>query len=231
MAKDIPLIKHIEELRKRIIYSLLAIILTSAISYFYKETILLSFVRHIEKAVFLTPHEAFVSYLKLSLLCGILIASPFLIYEIWAFIWSAFKPIEKKHILTYGISSFFLFSLGCLFGYFLGLPLSIDFLLGFKSELLLPMISIGKYITFTWMLILVLGILFELPLIILFVTNLGLISTQQLSSKRRHIIVIIFIMAAILSPPDIFTQLLVALPLYILFELSILLAKLAERKK
>ena len=227
--KNIPLIKHIEELRKRIIYSIAAIILASVISYFYKEKILSFLVKHIEKAVFLTPHEAFISYLKLSLFCGILLASPFIIYEIWAFVWSSFRPAEKKYTAIYGIFSFFLFSAGASFGYFLGLPVAIDFLLGFSSDRLLPMISIGKYINFCGVLILLFGILFELPLVIFFVTNLGLITPQQLCSKRRHIIVTIFVIAAILSPPDIFTQFLIAVPLYLLFEFSILLAKIARK--
>ena len=229
--KNIPLIKHIEEFRKRIIYSTAAIILASAISYFYKEKILLFFVRYIEKAVFLTPHEAFISYLKLSLFCGVLLASPFVIYQIWAFTWSALRSIEKKHAAIYGIFSFFLFSAGAAFGYILDLPIAIDYLLGFASDQLLPMISIDRYISFCGILILLFGILFELPLIIFFITNLGIITPQQLSSKRRHIIVTIFVIAAILSPPDIFTQFLIAIPLYLLFEFSILLAGIAKKQK
>jgi len=231
VTENAPLIKHIEEFRKRIICSAAAIILASSISYLYKEKILTFFIRYIEKAVFLAPHEAFVSYLKLSLFSGVLLASPFIIYQIWAFAWFSLKPPEKKYTAIYGIFSFFLFTAGCSFGYFLGLPIAIDFFMGFANNQLLPMISIGRYINFCGILILLFGILFELPLVVFFVTDLELITPQQLSSKRRHIIVIIFILAAILSPPDIFTQLLIAIPLYLLFEFSVILAKIAKKRK
>ena len=226
-----PLIKHIEELRKRLIYSVIAVILASAASYIYKEEILLLFVRYIEKAVFLTPHEALISYLKLSLICGILVASPFLIYQLWAFVWSSFRPTEKKYTALYGAFSLILFLTGAAFGYFLGLPVAVDFLLGFASDRLLPMISIGNYITFCGILILLFALLFEEPLIIFFLADVGIIAPRQLAAKRRYIIVALFIIAAILSPPDIFTQFLIAVPLYLLFEFSILLAKFAKRAK
>jgi len=231
MAKNISLIKHIEELRKRLIYSISAIILAAAVSYLHKEEILLFFIKYIEKAVFLTPHEAFISYLKLSLICGVLAASPFIIYQIWVFVWSSLKPVEKKYAVSYGIFSLILFLAGAAFGYFLGLPVAMDFLLRFASERLLPMISIGNYINFCGIFILLFGLLFEMPLIVFFITDLGIMTPQQFSSKRRHIIVTLFIIAAILSPPDVFTQFLIAVPLYILFEFSILLAKVAKKAK
>ncbi len=231
MAQKISLLGHIEELRKRILYSLVAIAAGSIFSYFFKERILLLFVQHITRAVFLTPQEAFISYLKLSLFSGVLLSTPFIIYQLWAFIWSALKPSEKRSVVIYGTFSLLLFAAGAFFAYLLGLPLAIDFLLGFSSSRLIPMISVSNYINFCTLFILLFGLLFEVPLGIFFATDLGLITPHQLGAKRRYIIVVIFIVAAILSPPDVFTQCILAIPLYLLFEISVLLAGIAYKKK
>lgn len=207
------------------------VILAAAFSYIHREGILLIFLKHIEKAVFLAPQEAFISYLKLSFFTGLILASPVVIYEIWAFVRSAMKPVEKKYAAAYGASSLLLFLSGAAVGYFAGLPIAIDFLLGFAGEGLAPMISVERYINFCGALILAFAVLFELPLIVLFMTGAGFITPRQLSSSRRYVIVGIFVAAALLSPPDVFTQVLLAVPLWALFEISLLLAKFVKYRR
>jgi len=234
-GKTFPFAAHLEELRKRIIYCIIAVTLTSIISYLYKETILLFLIKPIGKVFFLTLTEAFISYLKISIISGVFLASPYIACQIWVFTWSAFQPIEKKYIITYGILSLVLFLGGAIFGYAVGFPVAVNFLLSFAKDYLVPVISVSMYINFCLIFILIFGLLFELPLIVIFMTNTGLVKIEQVAAKRRHVIVAIFIIAAIVTPgPDVFTQFLVAIPLYFLFEVSILLVrtlKIFTRKK
>ncbi len=226
--KTFPFLVHLEELRKRIIYCIIAIILASIIAYFYKEKILLILIKPVEKVFFLTLTEAFLVYLKISIATGVILVSPYILYQIWAFTWSAFKPIEKRYITAYGILSLFLFLGGIVFGYAVGLPTAIHFFLGFAKDYLVPVISVNKYINFCFVVILLFGALFEFPLIIAFITSAELLTIEQITAKRKYIIVGIFVIAAILTPPDVFTQLLAAIPLYLLFEISILLTKIVR---
>lgn len=229
--KTLPFLVHLEELRRRIIYCVIAVILTSTIAYFYKETLLLALIKPVEKIYFLTLTEAFLAYLKISIVAGAVAASPFIAYHVWAFTWSAFRPIEKRYIAAYGITSFFLFLGGAAFGYAVGLPTACHFLLSFSRDYLVPVISVNKYINFCLAIILIFGALFEFPLLIAFITNAGVVTIKQVEAKRKYIIVGIFVIAAVLTPPDVFTQLLAAVPLYLLFEISVLFTKILRTLK
>ena len=113
--KTFPLLVHLEELRKRIIYCIIAIAVTGALAYFYKEQLLLALIKPVEKVFFLTLTEAFLAYLKISIVTGMIVASPYIAYHVWAFTWSAFKPIEKQYMMAYGTISLFLFLGGIAF--------------------------------------------------------------------------------------------------------------------
>ncbi|MBU4376995.1 MAG: twin-arginine translocase subunit TatC [Candidatus Omnitrophica bacterium] len=226
--KTLSLVTHLEEFRRRIIYCLVAISAAGIFSYLYKEQILLLLIKPVEQVFFLTLPEALLAYLKISIVSGIILASPYIIYQIWAFTWSAFRPIEKRYIIIYGILSFLLFIAGVLFGYIVGLPAVIRFLLSFARDYLTPMISINKYINFCFIVIILSGLLFEFPLIIVFITSAGLVTIEKIAAKRKYIIVGIFAIATVLTPPDVVTQLFTAIPLYLLFEISILISRLVR---
>lgn len=224
--KRLPLARHMEEFRRRIIYCLIAISASSIFSYFYKEELLLLLIKPVEKVFFLTLTEAFLAYLKISVVSGIILVSPYLAYQIWAFTWTAFKPAEKWHIAIYGILSLVLFLAGVIFGCAIGLPAAVHFLLSFAKDYLMPIISVNKYINFCLFVIILSGFLFEFPLAIIFITNAGIVTIEQITAKRSYIIVGIFIAAALLTPPDIITQLIIAVPLYLLFEAGIFASRL-----
>ncbi|MDD5680080.1 MAG: twin-arginine translocase subunit TatC [Candidatus Omnitrophica bacterium] len=231
-GKTFPFVTHLEELRRRIIHCILAVTLTSVIAYLYKEKILLFLIDPIGKVFFLTLTEAFISYLKISVISGVLLASPYLIYQIWAFTWSAFHPAEKQYIVIYGILSLVLFLCGIIFAYAAGLSIAVNFFLGFAKDYLVPMISVNQYINFCLIFILTFGLLFEVPLIIIFMTSTGFVKIEQVAAKRKHIILAIFIIAAVVTPgPDVFTQFLVAILLYLLFEGSVLVARILKMLK
>lgn len=225
------LIQHLQELRRRFIICLGWLLAGSMVSWFYREQILSLLKRPLDSPlVFLAPQEAFVTTLKLTIFGGFLLSLPAILYQAFRFISSALTREEKRASLLYGPLSLFTFLLGALFSYLVILPIGLKFLLSFQSTSLTPMLSIDRYISFVIVLLLVFGLVFELPLASLFLTRLRLISPNLLRRRRKQAIVIIFIVSAILTPPDAMTQILMAGPLLVLYEVSIWLSALVYRK-
>jgi len=229
--QKLTLVEHLEELRSRVIKSAVFIIITSGIIYNFSKKILPSLVKPVGKLVFIAPTEAFVTNIKIAFFGGLLLSSPFIIYQIWRFVSAGLNSNEKRYTLIFAPLSFILFLMGACFGYFVIVPIGMKFLLGFASDFVTPMISVGKYVSFVGTLSFAFGAVFEIPLVLLFLTKIGLVTPEFLSRKRRHAIVIIFIIAAILTPPDVITQCLMAGPLIILYEAGIIFSKLGYRRR
>jgi len=226
--KKMSLIGHLEELRRRLFICILTVIGCSIFSYFYSDKILAILKRPFPHSlVFIAPQEPFIITLKIAAFGGIIFALPMIIYQTWRFISSGLKAKEKKYLLLYTPFSLLLFLSGASFAYFLVIPIGLRFLLSFGGGSLEPMISISKYLSFITLMILAFGIVFELPLVLLLLAKIGIVTPQFLAKKRKLFIIAIFVLAAILTPPDAFTQILLAVPLLILYEVSILLTKMA----
>ena len=231
MEKNLTLTKHLEELRNRIIKSLIFIIVASCALYAFVDKILPNLVKPVGKLVFIAPQEAFIARIKIAFFGGLFLSAPFLLYQIWKFVSLGLRPKETKYTLIFGPLSLIFFFLGAFFGYFIIIPIGIKFLLGFATDLITPMITVQRYISFVGILTLSFGVIFELPLVGLFLTKIGLVTPELLSKRRKHAVVIVFIVAAILTPPDIITQCLMALPLLVLYEISIIFSKFAYRSR
>jgi len=225
--RKMSLIDHLEELRKRFIICIVTVLACSIFSCFYSDKILAILKRPFPHSlVFISPQEPFVITFKIALFGGIIIALPMIIYQAWQFVSLALKEKEKRYLLFYGPFSLLLFLSGASFAYFVAIPVGLRFLLSFGGSSLEPMISISKYLSFITVTILTFGIVFELPLVSLFLVRIGIISPQFLAKNRKVAIIAIFVLAAILTPSiDAFTQILLAVPLVILYEVSIWLAK------
>ena len=219
-------LEHLEELRKRIILSVVFVFFAAVSTYFFKESILQFVIKPIGKLIFISPQEAFVAYVKISLFAGLIVSSPFVLFQIWKFISAGLDLTERKYILLFGPLSLCFFIIGILFSYYIIVPIGLGFLMGFATPFLSPMISIDRYISFISALCLAFGVIFELPLAVLFLTKIGIITPTFLSSKRRYAILLVFIIAAFLTPPDVVTQCLMAVPLLVLYELSIIFSRL-----
>lgn len=226
-----PILEHLEELRKRILISLLAVVLLSVLSYTYSKKILEYLARYASPLVFISPEEAFVTYLKISFFSGLILSMPIILYNAFRFIWVALNKKEKELFTAYLAAGIFLFIAGGCFANFIALPAGIKFLLSFSSETLKPLISVSRYVSFSAFLILAFAVSFETPIIVVFLTRLGVLNSRVLREKRRYSIVLIFIVAAVLTPPDVITQILLAIPLLFLYELSIFSAKLTEKRQ
>lgn len=224
--KEMSLIEHLTELRSRLIKAILAIIIFSLLAYFFSEELLEYLTEPVGELIFLSPAEAFLTYIKVSIIFGVLASLPIVFYQFWKFLLPALRKNEKKFFYILLPSSLFLFYGGILFCFYVVLPLGIRFLLNFGGPHLEPMISLGAYISFLLALLIPFGMIFELPLILNLMVKLKILSVKRIVAARKYVIILIFVVGAILTPPDIITQVLLALPLILLFEASILVAKI-----
>jgi len=233
----IPFTSHLEELRRRLIIAFVAVAIGFAASYGFKEQLFEILVRPLKMVmaegdtlIFTNLPEAFFTYLKVSFLTGIGLASPVLIYQFWIFVAPGLYDKEKRLLLPIIFLSTLFFLGGALFGYFIVFPYGFDFFLGFATETIRPMPSMKEYLSFAAKLLLAFGIVFELPLAITFLAKLGLVTVPFLKKNRKYAILLFFAGSAILTPPDVVTQVMMAFPLMLLYEISILGARIFGRR-
>lgn len=237
--KELNLTEHLAELRQRIVVSLVAIAICSALSYTFIEPIFAVLARPLEAVlppgttlIFTSYPEAFFIYLKLAIVCGIFISSPVVLYEIWAFVAPGLYEHEKRLALPFIVLSSAFFVSGGLFGYFIAFPAAFKFFASFGNEYLRLLPNVSEYFNLTIHLLLGFGIAFELPVFMALLGMIGVIDAKMLQKNRRYAILINFILAAILTPtPDIMNQLILAIPLMLLYEISILLVWIIGKKK
>ena len=233
-----PFTAHLEELRKRLITCFIAVGVGFAICYGFKEKLFQILVRPLlrvmktgETLIFTGLPEAFFTYLKVALLSGLMLAAPIIIYQFWMFVAPGLYNREKRFMLPIVFLSSFFFVGGALFGYFIVFPWGFKFFLGFADEHIRALPSMKEYLGFSAKLLLAFGLVFELPLVITFLAKLGLVSVDFLKKNRKYALLLFFAGAAILTPPDVVTQIMMALPLMVLYEISILGARIFGRQK
>jgi len=235
--KKIPFTGHLEELRRRLIVCFIAVGIGFVLSYGFKEKLfqiltrpLISVMETGDKLIFTGLPEAFFTYLKVAFLSGIILATPIIFYEFWMFVAPGLYDKEKRLMFPIVFLSTLFFVGGSFFGYFIVFPYGFKFFLGFASETIRPLPSMREYLSFASKLLLAFGVVFELPLIITFLAKLGMVSVSFLKKNRKYAVLLFFVGAAILTPPDVVTQIMMALPLMVLYEISIVGAKIFGKK-
>lgn len=252
--EKLPLTGHLSELRNRILVSLAIVLVSAGACFYFSENIFSFLVFPINgtiqlsltypffsfhaikesntELVFLAPAEALWMHFKISLVGGIVISSPVLLYEFWRFTAPGLLDKEKKYLLPFIFITMFLFMLGALFCFFIVLPFAMNFLLTYKTAVLKPMLSVGRYIDFCLKFILAFGAVFELPVVLVFLTRMGIVTPKTLAKNRKYAVVLAFVAAAFLTPtPDAFNQSLMALPIVLLYEAGIWASKAFSIKK
>lgn len=228
---SMSILAHLEELRWRLIRSIIAVIVCSGICYYFIEDIMAFISQPVGKLYYLQPSEAFFTYLKVSICCGFILALPIVFYQLWCFVLPALTIKERYIAAVIVPSSVILFLSGLAFSFFLVMPAALKFFGGFGSESLLPMFSVARYFDFLFSFILPFGFVFELPLVVVIAAKLGLLSSKFLGEKQRYVIFFSFVIGAIVTPtPDIFTQSMIALPMIVLYELSYLIVRFILRR-
>jgi len=253
--------EHLEAFRKHLIRSALAVLVFAILAFIYKDIIFDEIIFAPRESSFLTNRlfclfaekynlpdlcinknpisllnidlgGQFTIHITVSIFAGVILAFPFIVFEFWKFIRPALKPSEQKYSFKMVFFTSFLFVLGVMFGYYLIIPLSLEFFGNYEvSSQIANNINVNSYISSLTTISLSSGILFELPIFIYFLSKIGIVTAEFLKKYRRHAIVIIFILAAIITPPDIFSQTMVALPLLILYEVSIVISKVVWKNK
>lgn len=227
-SKKMTIFEHLEELRMRIIVSAISVLICSIGGYFVAQHIMAVLAAPLgnNKLVFLTPSEGFVTHIQISLVTGAVISSPMLLYQLWAFISPALTVKERRYAYLFLPLIVIFFSAGVAMATFLVLPTGVKFLLNFSTMDLQPMLSVSNYFSFALTVIVSCGLIFELPLVALLLGKIGLINSPFLSKHRKYAILFAFIISAIITPSvDMFTQILVAIPVILLYEASIILLK------
>ncbi len=235
-----PFTEHLGELRDRLVRSFIAVGIGFVIAYFFKEKLFEILTAPLITAmgengnaqmIFTGLPEAFFTYLKVALLTGVILATPVLFYEFWMFVSPGLYRGEKKYLLPIVFLSVFFFAIGASFGYFVVFPYGFKFFLGFATETIYAMPSMKEYLSFASKMLLAFGFVFELPLVLTFMARMGLVTVPFLKKNRKYALLLFFVGAALITPPDVVTQIMMALPLMLLYEISIIGAKIFGKEK
>ncbi|MCH6267188.1 twin-arginine translocase subunit TatC [Neobacillus citreus] len=230
--QDMELIGHIEELRKRIIFVLGTFILFFILSFIYVQDIYYWLVKDLEvKLAILGPSDILWVYMILAAVVAIAGTIPMAAYQTWLFVRPALKETERKITLAYIPALFFLFILGISFGYFVIFPMVFQFLISMSEDMFTTFFTTEKYFMFLINMTLPFGFLFELPVIIMFLTSVGVLNPYRLQKIRRYAYFVLILIAIFITPPDFLSDILVVIPLIFLYECSVLLSKVVFRRK
>jgi sec-independent protein translocase protein TatC len=240
---EMPFLDHLEELRWRILWSLLAVVLGTVVGfllirYFQVLELLIQPIRDALpddpdfRLIYLSPADPFFITLKLSVVVGVILAFPILVYQVWSFLSPALQPHEKRTIIPALYLGFLLFSAGVALAYYIALPVSIVFFRTFEGGLMEAQYEIGKTLGLITKILIGFGIIFELPVVVMILSALGLVTPEFLRSKRRHAMVAITIAASFLTPGDVITlTVMLMVPLFFLYEFSIYLSRIIWSRK
>lgn len=235
---EMPFLDHLEELRWRLLWSLLAAFVCVGVGFFLVMRfdvlgVLIEPIRPFlgdTRLKYLSPTDPFFVTLKLGILVGLVLAAPIVIYQIWAFLSPALMPAERRAIIPSLYLGVVLFAMGVAMAYLIVLPVTLEFTMGFQTESLEQAITIDAYLAVVTRLLLAFGLVFEMPVVILILSALGLVTPEFLASKRRHAVVGITILSAVITPGDVITvTVLMMVPLVLLYEFSITLSRMVSR--
>jgi sec-independent protein translocase protein TatC len=222
----LPFTDHLDELRHRLIISLVGVGLGFAVSYGFSQQLLLILQRPMPtRLVFIAPTEAFFVNLKVAFFAGLFLSVPLLLFQVWKFVAPGLYEHERRYSFPFLIISTILFLIGAIFAYGVILPIALRFLIAQGGDLWQPTITLSNYLSFCMRLILAAGLVFEFPVLMYFLAKIGVVTPEFLVKNRKYALLAAFVIAAILTPPDVFSQVLLAVPLFLLFEVSIFVAK------
>lgn len=236
--EPMTLIGHLNELRRRLTRVVIMVLVGFIACYGVAEPLyawlsepLKAALPEGSKLIYTSPQGAFFVYLKVALVTSIFATSPFTFYQLWAFIAPGLYKEEKQAIAPLAFFSAFFFLAGASFCYFLVFPIAFRFFMGFATDVIVPMISVEEYLSFALKLLIAFGLVFEMPLFAYFLAKMGLLTPDMMRRQRKYAVLAIFVAAALLTPPDVFSQCLMAAPMLLLYEASIYVAAVSRKKR
>ncbi len=233
-----PFFSHLKELRDRLLVCIVAVAIAFIFTYYFKERLFDFLMQPFLKVmpaqssfIFTGITEAFVTYFKISVVAALFVAAPVILYEFWMFVAPGLYEKEKKYVYPFIFFGSLCFICGALFCYFVIMPNMYRFFVSYAREFVTPMPDLKNYMGLTLKLLVIFGFIFELPLVAFYLARAGIIKAKMLAKKRRYAILAVFIISAAITPPDVVSMILVALPLWGLYELGILIAKVFGKKE
>jgi sec-independent protein translocase protein TatC len=233
---EMSIIEHLSELRKRIFVIVVVFLTVTVVGFNFCDDVVALLVGKAKiigyEMVYIAPGELFAQYIRLAIVGGIVLSSPVILFQTWLFIKPALKKNEKTTVFLSLMAGLVCFIIGALFAYFIVVPITLTFFMSVDShQSVQATISIQNYISFVLTTLITFGIVFEMPVVTILLSELGLLKTVWLTKSRKVVIVAIFVIAAIITPSDVVSQILVAIPMLLLFEVSILLSKIIGKRK
>ncbi|MCM3692731.1 twin-arginine translocase subunit TatC [Neobacillus niacini] len=230
--KELQLVDHLDELRKRIIISAVAFVVFFIVGFIYVTDIYDWIVRDLDvKLIVLGPSDIIWVYFMIATVIAITGTIPVLASQLWMFVKPALKPIERKITLSYIPALFILFIVGISFGYFIIFPMVLEFLVSMGADMFVTNFTAERYFRFIMNMTLPFGVLFELPAVVMFLTSLGIINPFVLAKIRKYAYFVLILIAIVITPPDFMSDFVVTLPLLLLYEISINLSKVVYKKR
>jgi sec-independent protein translocase protein TatC len=233
-----PLLNLLQRLRKRLVSCAIAIGVGFIICYAFSETLFRVLARPLKLElapdslfIYTGLPEMFFNYIKIGFVGGLLLAAPYILYQVWMLVAPAMNDRQKRLVLPFVICSSLLFIGGGLFGYFVAFPFGFKFFLGFESEYLQSLPSVKQYLSFSIKLLFLFGVVFEFPVLAFFLTRAGIVTSEFLKKNRAYGMFLIFVIAAVITPPDVISQIMLAMPLLLLYEVGIFVSRMAEGRK
>jgi sec-independent protein translocase protein TatC len=233
-----PFFSHLKELRDRLLVCIVAVAIAFIFTYYFKERLFDFLMQPFLKVmpaqssfIFTGITEAFLTYFKISVVAALFVAAPVILYEFWMFVAPGLYEKEKKYVYPFILFGSLCFICGALFCYFVVMPNMYRFFVSYAREFVTPMPDLKNYMGLTLKLLIIFGFIFELPLVAFYLARAGIIKAKMLAKKRRYAILAVFIISAAITPPDVVSMILVALPLWGLYELGILIAKVFGKKE
>jgi sec-independent protein translocase protein TatC len=231
--RPMTIVEHLEELRRRLLIAFAALGVGTLLGWFVARHVLdyLIGLMGIDRVVFMSPSEGLFVQLKVAFFIGVFIGLPVILYQFWAFIAVGLTHTERRGVLMLLPPSIVLFVAGAAFGLFVIMPIGVRVLLSYSTDRIQPLLAVGPTLSFLMAFVLAFGFVFQIPMVIVFLAQLGIVTADMLAGGRRYAIVGIVILSAFLTPgTDVVSQMLMAVPTYLLFELSIVLARLVAPK-
>jgi len=233
-----PFVSHLKELRDRLIVSIVAVGIAFVITYNFKEAIFKFLMKPFivvmpagSSFIFTTITEAFITYFKVSIVAALFAGSPVILFEVWRFVSPGLYEKEKRYMYPFIFFGSILFIFGGLFCYYFVLPIIYHFFVSYAGDFVIPMPSLKEYMNMTLKMLIIFGLIFQLPLLAYYLSRAGIVNHRLLASKRRYAILGIFVVSAIITPPEISSQLLMVIPMWGLYEVSIIIARFFGKKE
>lgn len=223
-------VSHLHELRIRLIVSAVAFLAAAIIGWSLNASVLQIFQRSVDRLIFIAPAEAFFVRIKIAAAIGLVLAAPIIVYQLWAFVAPGLFPEERRAVKAFLWMGLPLFGLGLLFGYTVVYPVALRFFLAFGTEGLKPAIVVSRHLGFFMGTTLTFGLAFQLPTVLLILVRVGILDVARLRAWRRPGIFVMFVVATVLTPADVVSQFLMAIPLIVLYELTLVLAPRFEKR-